>query len=109
MSGDNSARSAFSGQLENTVLAFRVGGLRPLSGLASFCITPRMKSPNSSLAKDERPQRTELGRGHIDYKPILLAAAKAAIHDYYVEQKPPFLDLSAIAAVKVDYQYLRAL
>lgn len=67
------------------------------------------KGPSTSLAKDERPQGTELGRGHIDYKPILLAAAEAGIHDYYVEQEPPFLDMSALAAVKVDYQYLRAL
>jgi sugar phosphate isomerase/epimerase len=67
------------------------------------------KGPSTSLAKDERPQGAELGRGHIDYKPILLAAAKAGIRDYYVEQEPPFLDMSALAAVKVDYQYLRAL
>lgn len=67
------------------------------------------KSPSTSLAKDERPQGTELGRGHIDYKPILLAAARAGIHDYYVEQEPPFVDMPALAAVKVDYQYLRAL
>jgi sugar phosphate isomerase/epimerase len=65
--------------------------------------------PSTSLAKDERPQGTELGRGHIDYKPILLAAAEAGIHDYYVEQEPPFIDMSSLAAVKVDYQYLRAL
>jgi sugar phosphate isomerase/epimerase len=65
--------------------------------------------PSTSLAKDERPQGTELGRGHIDYKPILLAAAEAGIHDYYVEQEPPFIDMPALAAVKVDYQYLRAL
>jgi sugar phosphate isomerase/epimerase len=67
------------------------------------------ESPSTSLAKDGRPQGTELGRGHIDYKPILLAAAEAGIHDYYVEQEPPVLDMSALAAVKVDYQYLRAL
>jgi sugar phosphate isomerase/epimerase len=65
--------------------------------------------PSTSLAKDERPQGTKLGRGHIDYKPILLTAAEAGIHDYYVEQEPPFLDMSALAAAKVDYQYLRAL
>lgn len=66
-------------------------------------------TPSTSLARDERPQGTELGRGHIDYKPILLAAQKAGIHDYYVEQEPPFPDMPALAAVKVDYQYLRAL
>ncbi|WP_158820678.1 sugar phosphate isomerase/epimerase [Granulicella sp. S156] len=65
--------------------------------------------PSTSLAKDERPQGVELGRGHIHYKPILLAAAEAGIHDYYVEQEPPFLDMPALAAIKVDYQYLRTL
>jgi len=67
------------------------------------------KEPSTSLAKNERPQGTELGRGHIDYKPILDAAAKAGIHDYYVEQEPPFVEMPALEAVRVDYQYLRAL
>ncbi|WP_052310643.1 sugar phosphate isomerase/epimerase family protein [Granulicella mallensis] len=67
------------------------------------------KGPSTSLAKEERPQGAELGRGHIHYKPILLAAANAGIHDYYVEQEPPFLDMPALAAIKVDYQYLRTL
>lgn len=67
------------------------------------------QGPSTSLAPTERPQGTELGRGHIDYKPILIAAQKAGIHDVYVEQEPPFLEMSAIAAVTVDYQYLRAL
>jgi sugar phosphate isomerase/epimerase len=67
------------------------------------------KVPSTSLAKDERPQGKELGRGHIDYKPILLAAAVAGIHNCYVEQEPPFIDMPALAAVKLDYQYLRAL
>ncbi|MGO9598092.1 MAG: sugar phosphate isomerase/epimerase family protein, partial [Isosphaeraceae bacterium] len=31
---------------------------------------------STSLAKDLRPQGTQLGRGHIDYKPIFDAAAK---------------------------------
>jgi len=67
------------------------------------------KEPSTSLAKNERPQGTELGRGHIDYKPILDAAAKAGVRDYYVEQEPPFLEMPALEAVRVDYQYLRAL
>ncbi len=65
--------------------------------------------PITSLAKNERPQGTELGHGHIDYRPILAAAAKAGIHDYYVEQEPPFLDMKPLEAVKVDYDYLRGI
>jgi len=71
-----------------------------------FVATPQ---PVYSLAKDKRPQGTELGRGHIDYKPILEAAAKAGIKDYYVEQEPPFVGMTAMEAVEVDYRYLRAI
>jgi sugar phosphate isomerase/epimerase len=64
---------------------------------------------STSLARDLRPQGTELGRGYIDYKPILVAAQKAGIEYYYVEQEPPFLDMTSLEAAKVDYDYLRAL
>ncbi|MBB6143177.1 sugar phosphate isomerase/epimerase [Silvibacterium bohemicum] len=64
---------------------------------------------STSLAKDQRPQGTELGRGYIDYRPILAAAIKIGILSYYVEQEPPFPDMQAIDAAKVDYDYLRAL
>jgi sugar phosphate isomerase/epimerase len=63
----------------------------------------------TSLAPGERPQGTELGRGHIDYKPILAAAAKAGIHDFYVEQEPPFPDMKPLEAMEVDFDYLAAL
>ncbi len=64
---------------------------------------------STSLAKDLRPQGTELGRGYIDYKPILAAAAKIHIDHYFVEQEPPFPDMPAIQAARVDYDYLRRL
>jgi sugar phosphate isomerase/epimerase len=64
---------------------------------------------STSLANGERPQGTELGHGHIDYKPILDAAAKIGIYDYYVEQEPPFPDMKPLEAAKVDYIYLRDL
>jgi sugar phosphate isomerase/epimerase len=63
----------------------------------------------TSLAPGLRPQGTELGRGHIDYKPILHAAAGTAVKYLYVEQEPPFLDMPALDAAKVDYDYLRRL
>jgi sugar phosphate isomerase/epimerase len=49
---------------------------------------------------------TELGHGHIDYKPILAAAKKAGVEHYFVEQDPPIVDMSSIEAAKVDYEYL---
>jgi sugar phosphate isomerase/epimerase len=64
---------------------------------------------STSLAAPERPQGTELGHGHIDYKPILKAARKTAVKYIYVEQEPPFLDMAAIDAARVDYQYLHGL
>jgi len=64
---------------------------------------------STSLAPGLRPQGTELGRGHIDYKPILDAAAGTAVKYLYVEQEPPFLDMPALDAAKVDYDYLRRL
>jgi sugar phosphate isomerase/epimerase len=64
---------------------------------------------STSLAKELRPQGTELGRGYIDYKPILAAAAKIHIDHYFVEQEPPFPDMPAIQAARTDYEYLHAL
>ncbi len=60
---------------------------------------------STSLTID-RPQGTELGRGYIDYKPIFAAAAKTDVVHYYVEQEPPFPDMTSLEAAKVDYDYL---
>jgi sugar phosphate isomerase/epimerase len=67
------------------------------------------KTPITSLAKDVRPEGKELGAGNIGYGPILTAAARAGIFEYYIEQEPPFNHLPAMAAVKVDFDYLRGL
>jgi sugar phosphate isomerase/epimerase len=52
---------------------------------------------------------TELGRGAIDYKPLLAAAKSIGVEYYYVEQEPPFVGMTPIQAVKADFDYLRAL
>lgn len=57
----------------------------------------------------ESPEPTELGRGHIDYKPILDAAKRSGIEWYYVEQEAPFRDMPVMGAIKVDYEYVRKL
>lgn len=54
-------------------------------------------------------QGTELGRGFIDYKPVLAEAKRAGVQHYLVEQEPPFVELPALAAAKADYEYLHAL
>jgi sugar phosphate isomerase/epimerase len=55
------------------------------------------------------PIPTELGRGAIDYSPIFAAARKGHISAYFVEQEPPFIEMPALEAIKVDYDYLKNL
>jgi sugar phosphate isomerase/epimerase len=55
------------------------------------------------------PEPTELGRGFVDYKRIFAAAQKAKVEQYYVEQEPPFKDMPAMEAIRVDYQYVHGL
>jgi sugar phosphate isomerase/epimerase len=51
----------------------------------------------------------ELGRGKIDYKRILTAAAATGhIRHYFVEQEE-FPDLPVLQAIRVDYEYLHHL
>lgn len=71
--------------------------------IKDFKPTPQ---PSYSLAREERPTPAELGRGHIDYKPIFAAAAKSQVEQYFVEQEPPFTEMPALEAIKVDYDYL---
>jgi sugar phosphate isomerase/epimerase len=66
-------------------------------------------SPSVGLDESVRPQPAELGRGHIDYKPIFAAARKTDVELYYVEQEPPFRTTPAMEAIKIDYEYLHAL
>ncbi len=65
--------------------------------------------PTTILGGPDQPEPTELGRGGIDYKPVFEAARKAGVEQCYVEQEPPFKDMSSIEAAKVDYQFLHGL
>jgi sugar phosphate isomerase/epimerase len=51
------------------------------------------------------PVPTELGRGVTDYARIL-PAARNSIRALFVEQEPPFSDMPALEAIKVDFAYL---
>lgn len=66
-------------------------------------------SPSTGLDESVRPKPAELGRGHIDYKPIFAAAKKTEVELYYVEQEPPFTTTPAMEAIKIDYDYLHAM
>ncbi len=60
------------------------------------------KGPNA-------PVPTELGRGAIDYRKILQTAKARQIEFLFVEQEPPFTEMPALEAIKVDYDYLKNL
>lgn len=66
-------------------------------------------TPTTTLMGDPAtaPVPTELGRGGIDYSKVLDAAAKDVI--LYVEQEPPFKEMPALEAMKVDFDYLHHL
>jgi sugar phosphate isomerase/epimerase len=53
------------------------------------------------------PVATELGRGSIEYSRIFAAARKGKIAAIFVEQEPPFTEMPALEAIKVDYEYLK--
>jgi sugar phosphate isomerase/epimerase len=55
------------------------------------------------------PIPTELGRGAVDYRRIFDAARNAKIRSLFVEQEPPFTEMPALEAIKVDYAYLKKL
>jgi sugar phosphate isomerase/epimerase len=65
-----------------------------------------LAKPSNGLADSERPAPAELGRGSIDYKPIFAAAKKTQVEQYYVEQEPPYTDMTALEAIKVNYDFL---
>jgi sugar phosphate isomerase/epimerase len=63
----------------------------------------------TDLMGANRPTGTELGRGHIDYKPIFAAAGPAGVEYYFSEQEPPIVGMTALEAAKVNYEYMHAI
>jgi|HubBroStandDraft_1064217.scaffolds.fasta_scaffold124014_1 sugar phosphate isomerase/epimerase len=66
-------------------------------------------APTVSLQGAKRPEPTELGRGGIDYKRVFAAAKRAGVEQYYVEQEPPFTEMPAMEAIRIDYDFLHKL
>jgi sugar phosphate isomerase/epimerase len=66
-------------------------------------------APSLGLDEASRPKPAELGRGHIDYRPIFAAAKNTEVQWFYVEQEPPYEDMPVMEAIKVDYDYLHKL
>jgi sugar phosphate isomerase/epimerase len=65
--------------------------------------------PVTALFSQDRPIPTELGRGSIDYKPIVEAGLKAGVKHIFVEQEPPFKEVPAMEAAEIDCRYLKLL
>jgi sugar phosphate isomerase/epimerase len=65
--------------------------------------------PNLNLVGPKEPKPTEIGRGKPDYKAIFAAAAKGRVDQYYIEQEPPFVDMTALEAVQAGYDYLHGI
>lgn len=57
----------------------------------------------------DMPAPTELGQGSIDLKPIVDAGLKAGVTHMFVEQEPPFKEVSAMDAAAIDCRYLKSL
>ena len=65
--------------------------------------------PVTAIFSADRPQSTELGRGSIDYKPIVEAGLKAGVKHIFVEQEGPFKEVPAMEAAEIDYRFLKSL
>jgi sugar phosphate isomerase/epimerase len=64
----------------------------------------RIGKPIHGLRQGDAPQSTELGRGTIDYVPIIQAAQASGVEHYFVEEEPPFAT-PPMQALAVDYRY----
>jgi sugar phosphate isomerase/epimerase len=61
----------------------------------------------TTLGVDPAHRPTEIGRGHIDFKPIIAAAEKSGLQHIFVEQDPPIEGMTSLEAVRVSYETLR--
>ena len=68
-------------------------------------------TPRTTLAGQDVgvPVATELGRGSIDYARVFAAAKKGEIRGIFVEQEPPFTEMTALEAIKVNFEYVKNL
>jgi sugar phosphate isomerase/epimerase len=64
--------------------------------------------PTYGLVASDSPESAQLGRGTIDYLPIVKAARRAAIEYYYVEEEPPLV-MPVMQALEIDYKYAKAI
>lgn len=94
-----------------------VGGASPIEYLRSsperFRVAhlkdfPSVAHPVTSWGPNP-PHPTELGRGSIDYRPIVAAAQKAGVEHFFVEQDPPMADMTPLEAAAADFSYVKGI
>jgi sugar phosphate isomerase/epimerase len=68
-----------------------------------------LTKPVTSLMAPDSPTPTEVGRGSIDNKAIVEAGLKAGVKHMFVEQEPPFNEMTPMEAASVDYATLHSL
>jgi sugar phosphate isomerase/epimerase len=72
-------------------------------------ITKPVTTISSLLSQSpDMPTSTELGLGSIDLRPIVEAGLKAGVTHMFVEQEPPFKEVSAMEAAEIDYRALKS-
>jgi sugar phosphate isomerase/epimerase len=64
--------------------------------------------PTYGLVEGDSPKSAELGRGSIDYGPIIAAGRRAGIEHYFVEEEPPFMT-PVMQALTIDYKYTKVI
>ncbi len=66
-------------------------------------------APSLKMTGEGKPIPTELKRGLVDYKSVFTQAEQVGVVHCFVEQEPPFVEMSAMETVKADFEYLRSL
>jgi sugar phosphate isomerase/epimerase len=64
--------------------------------------------PTYGLREGDSPKSAELGRGIIDYVPIVAAGRRVGIEHYFVDAEPPFVT-PVMQALAIDYRYTKAI
>ncbi len=68
-----------------------------------------MTKPVTALMSPDAPTPTELGRGEVDLKAIVAAGRKIGVKHMFVEQEPPFKEMTPMEAAAVDFKTLHSL
>lgn len=68
-----------------------------------------MTKPVTTLMFSGGPTPTELGRGQVDLKAIVATGRKIGVKHMFVEQEPPFKEMSPLEAAAVDFKVLHSL